>query len=284
MANPLREQRAIELDALTRIHDRLPIQRDVICELRDQHVREQSRAREAALDGTTRRCCLCDVIAARAGEFGPHMTDHAEASRYVLQLFGNVFAQQLQLAAAFRARLGRFRQMRLHLTRQMLRQRFARRLFRRRARCLGDFDRSGAFVGLQLFEPQFELLDLAVQFLRLATELHAAQLRNQQLQMLDLRLGGGVCRLMRFDYVLEMPNASIALEQHGFERFDVVWIGVGRGHAGSLRGGQHVYNADVGSVVRIGWRQSIPSSSIDRYGQQSHRIVFTGTQRSTPFE
>ncbi|KGD57098.1 hypothetical protein DP49_4372 [Burkholderia pseudomallei] len=60
-----------------------------------------------------------------------------------------------------------------------------------------------------------------------------------------------------------MPNTCIALKQHGLERFDVVRIGVCRGHAGSLRGGRQVYNADVGFVVRTGCRQSIPSSSID---------------------
>ena len=47
------------------------------------------------------------------------------------------------------------------------------------AACLGRF---------QLFQLQFQLLDLPLQLLRLATELHAPQLGDQQLQMLDLAL------------------------------------------------------------------------------------------------
>src|SRR5664280_2791551 len=41
---------------------------------------------------------------------------------------------------------------------------------------------------LQLFQSQLQLLDLPIQFLRLAPKLHAPQLGNQQLQMLDLAL------------------------------------------------------------------------------------------------
>lgn len=46
------------------------------------------------------------------------------------------------------------------------------------------------FIGLQVLKSQFELLDLTLHLLRLATELHAAQLRNRQLQMLDLDYAG----------------------------------------------------------------------------------------------
>lgn len=71
-------------------------------------MREQSQARQTALDRPGRRCCLHDVIAARARELGLHVADYAEASGYVLQLLGNVFAQRHEVAAAFRARFGRF--------------------------------------------------------------------------------------------------------------------------------------------------------------------------------
>jgi hypothetical protein len=36
--NPLRQQRAIQIDAFTRINRRLSVKRQVICELRDQYV------------------------------------------------------------------------------------------------------------------------------------------------------------------------------------------------------------------------------------------------------
>jgi len=41
---------------------------------------------------------------------------------------------------------------------------------------------------LQIFQPQFQLLDLPLQLLRLAPELHSPQLAQQQLQMFNLAL------------------------------------------------------------------------------------------------
>src|SRR5580698_4964171 len=103
------------------------------------------------------------------------MPDHAEACRHVLELFSNVFAQELHLAAALRALLARLRQIRLNVARQMFGQWPARCLFRYPERCLRNFNWRRAFVGFELFESQFELLDLPVQSLGLAPELHAAQ-------------------------------------------------------------------------------------------------------------
>ena len=71
----------------------------------------------------------------------------------------------------------------------MLGERFARRLFRCGTRRLRSFDEGSAFAGLELFQPQLELLDLTVELLGTPAELHAAQFRDQQLQMLDLGLG-----------------------------------------------------------------------------------------------
>ena len=51
---------------------------------------------------------------------------------------------------------------------------------------------TGGFTGLrglgrlQLFQLQLQLFDLSIQLLRLAAELHAPQLGDQQLQLLDL--------------------------------------------------------------------------------------------------
>ena len=49
-ANPLREQRAIELHTLARVDLRLPIERQMIRIFADQHVRQQSRSGDTALD------------------------------------------------------------------------------------------------------------------------------------------------------------------------------------------------------------------------------------------
>jgi hypothetical protein len=95
-------------------------------------------------------------------------------------LFGDVFAQRLHPPTAFRALPGRFWQVRSDLAGQMLRQWLARCLFCSRARRLRDFDWRCTFVCHKLFKAQFELLDLTVKLLRLATELHTAQLGNEQ--------------------------------------------------------------------------------------------------------
>ena len=39
---------------------------------------------------------------------------------------------------------------------------------------------------LQIFQPQFQLFDLPLQFLALGSKLHPSQLVQQQLQMFDL--------------------------------------------------------------------------------------------------
>src|SRR5271167_101374 len=56
---------------------------------------------------------------------------------------------------------------------------------------------------LQLFQPQLQLLDLPIQFLRLTPKLHAPQLGDQQLQMLDLALVGEQLLMLRKDQRLQ---------------------------------------------------------------------------------
>ena len=64
------------------------------------------------------------------------------------------------------------------------------------------------FCTLQLLEPQLQLLDLLIELLGGAPELHALELRDQQLQVLDLGITYGEPRLM--------------LEHQRFERIDIV--------------------------------------------------------------
>jgi hypothetical protein len=82
VANLLRKQRTIKLHAFARVHDRLPVARQMIRELRDEYVRQQAAQHEQA-------------------NLGAHMADHAEAGRYVFELLGDVLAQLLHLGAAF---------------------------------------------------------------------------------------------------------------------------------------------------------------------------------------
>ena len=125
-AHPVRQRRAFQLHAFARVNLFLPIQRQVIAVFRDQHVRQQSRSGQAARDRTARRFRLHDLVAARAGQLRPHLPDHFEARRNVLQDLRNVFAQRLQLAAAVRT--GRLLRQNLpRLARQLFRQRPPRR-------------------------------------------------------------------------------------------------------------------------------------------------------------
>ncbi|MBB2984838.1 hypothetical protein FHX58_007734 [Paraburkholderia tropica] len=165
-------------------------------------------------------------------------------------MFRDVFAQRLHQATALRARPSGFGQVRLDLARQMFRQWPARWLFHCRARRLRDFDGGRAFVGLKLFETQFELLDLMVQLLRLATELHTAQLGNEQLQVLDFGGARSQRGLLRVDRFLQPEHLRVAFaqrgllaEQHGLQRFDIVGKWVRARHACSLRVGDDVYKA-----------------------------------------
>ena len=65
---------------------------------------QQSRARDSALDWTTRRLRLHDLVAPPAGQFRPHLPNDFEARRHPFQYLRNVFAQMLQLAATVRTR------------------------------------------------------------------------------------------------------------------------------------------------------------------------------------
>lgn len=75
MTHPFRKQRAIQIDTLARIDRRLAVQRQMVRELRDQHMGQQARASKATLDGAARRSSLCNVVAARACQFRAHMAD-----------------------------------------------------------------------------------------------------------------------------------------------------------------------------------------------------------------
>ena len=153
-------------------------------------MRQQSRSGHAALDRTARRFGLHDPFAARAGQLRSNLTDHFESRRHVLQNFRNVFAQRFQLAAAVRTS-GLLRQIRSALraagapaaTSVLVSPRVCNG--RNPCRCV----RSRCVLRLrrlQLVQPQLQLLDLTIQLLRLAPELHPPQLGDQQLQMLDL--------------------------------------------------------------------------------------------------
>jgi len=191
------------------------------------------------------------------------MADHLEGAVDDFQLFGDVLAQQLEFAAAPHASLFRWIEHAL-LARQVLRQRLT---FALAARYGGRgllFAR--AFLGNQVLEPGFQLLDLAVQLFGLASELHALEFGQLQLELLDLQAAHAQRLFQRRYRRTQLFHLAVACQQQGLEHLDIVGQGVdGNWHARSLRVAGEVYNTDIGGQLRLGCFQSIPSSSIDSW-------------------
>ena len=164
---------------------------------------EQPRPGQPALDRPRRRRHLRDAVALHAGQLRAHVPDHPEAPRGIVDDFRDVLADRAHVGAALWAAAGRF----VHdaLARQVLGQRTRSR------RALGqDRDaRAGRDrdLGLELVQGELQLLDLALEPLRGAAELHAPQLGDEELQRLDLAR----------PRIQKRP----VLEHHALERFDV---------------------------------------------------------------
>src|SRR6266498_3787242 len=147
-----------------------------------------------------------------------------------------------------------------------------------RSRCdwsrgVGDgsrFCRVGFFltaIRFQFLQPQLQLLDLPCQLLRLPSKLHAVQLDQQQLQMLNLPFAREqllvLCQDQRAQRLgrkrFRSGSAVTAMRRvsHELTRFHL------RSREKSC--GKYLlgYTDNCGSQVRSGRRQSMPSSSID---------------------
>ena len=121
--DPVREGRAIELDALAGVDLALPIERQVVGVLRDQHMGDERLGRQPALD-QSRRCRRLDhgALARPAAVLGPAGDDHPELRRDDVEPLRDVLADPVQRAAT--ARAGRARRLDHHLVaRQVLGQR-----------------------------------------------------------------------------------------------------------------------------------------------------------------
>jgi hypothetical protein len=102
-ADPIRQGRGVELDALAGVARALPVERLVLAELGIQDHRQQARPGASANDRMERRRRLRDRLAATAGELLPYRLDHFPLSWHHLQRLGNILAQLGQLAATARA-------------------------------------------------------------------------------------------------------------------------------------------------------------------------------------
>ena len=95
--------------------------------LRDQHVSQQCRTGQAALDGPRRSGRLDHMFAGGAGELRPHVTNHLETGRDAFQLFGDIFTKLAQGAAAIGTAVVRGK-MGDHFTRKSFRIRLSNAL------------------------------------------------------------------------------------------------------------------------------------------------------------
>jgi hypothetical protein len=191
--DPVGQRRALQFHTLPGVDLRLTVEREVVSVLRDENMRQQTWSRQSALNGA--RWCrrLHNPLAARAAQLGTHLADHLELGRHILQHLGNIFPEQPQRAPATRTdTLGRFIPIGLpgQVDRKGTPRRFRPykkvrflstgcRLSLSRCCCLRPFR-------LEIFQTKLQLLDLPGDLLRAAAELHAPQLGQQQLEVLDL--------------------------------------------------------------------------------------------------
>jgi hypothetical protein len=159
LADPAGQDRAVQIDAFALEDLALPVERQVIAVLGDQHTGEQAGTRAPPLDRARRQGRLADGLAAGAGQARPHDPVHHEPTRHVVQLFGDILAQRLEPTAARATSLaGREDGL---LARQVRRQRLALGLALRRG---GGIRRRHGLVGLSrrdllVLQPELELVE-----------------------------------------------------------------------------------------------------------------------------
>src|SRR5271157_5174872 len=102
------------------------------------------------------------------------------------------------------------------LTYRFRRRRPTRRLSRE---CRDELAPWGSLGGLQFFQLQLQLFDLPFQLLRLPPKLHAPQLGDEQLQMLDLTFAREQ-PLLRGDQLI-MLRQDQRLQSSGIEKIQV---------------------------------------------------------------
>jgi hypothetical protein len=218
-ARPSGKGRAIHVDAFASIDLRLPVERLMIGILRYQYMCEQTRHREAAVDGARRRRSLHDAIAGIAAQLRPNMADDLEAGPHVLQHLGYIFSQLAESATAVGTSLVSGH-MCVDFARKMLWRGAAKGLRGCRTLCgrsrLRLLDGTG---GLQVFQLELKLFDLAEDLFALRSEEHPLQLLDQQHQAVDLTRSRGERRGVTLMLRLEVILILIVLrEDHRLQR------------------------------------------------------------------
>ena len=98
---PVRQRRAVQLDALALEHLHLAVKRQGVRVFADHHVRDQRLRRHAAIDGAIRRWRhLHDILAAAARVARPPGDPDPQLRRGDIELFGAQLADRMQDVAA----------------------------------------------------------------------------------------------------------------------------------------------------------------------------------------
>ena len=218
IADPERQDRALDVDALRPQHLGLPIERQMPGVFGDQHVGDHRLGRQPALDQPLRRRRLHHRLrAGPAGIFGTMRHDHPELRRNDVEPLRCLLADHMHGRAAA-GTVGVFRRDRHIDTRQMRRAsapRLARRLSARAVPPPGPSCLGGLVAGnglLDILERQKQLI--GIELLRAAAELRALQLAQQMPQAIILR-----------QRLVALGNRGVALRprrrKQRLQRFDV---------------------------------------------------------------
>ena len=192
-ANPVRQCRYVEINALAGIGRALPVERQMQAIFGEQHLCEQMRSGAAARDRVRGGRRLGDRFAGAAGELLAHVLDHFPLPRHHFQHLGHILADLAQVTTAA-TRAGGGRGVNDTFAWQMLGQWTARRLLAskaahrnrlscRRCRYLGRRLALGCRL-FQIGKLKFELFKQHAPFRRWPEPL-MAQLGDGELQLFD---------------------------------------------------------------------------------------------------
>ena len=198
-AAPVHERRVGDIGAHPGKDLVLPVERHMIVELRDQDIGEQVRSRHAPRDRSAGCRGLDDLLTASAGLLDARDLDDLQLRGDHVDQFADILTDHPQIAAAIGAILAR-----------VIFATFARRVLRDfRAAAVGFLGfsrlrslsfRVGLLLGsgrrvirlgqsqLQVFQRQFQLLDLAFDLFRTGSELLLLQFGNPNAQRLNQQI------------------------------------------------------------------------------------------------
>jgi hypothetical protein len=239
---------------------RLPVERCVVAVFADQHLREQSRRCQPARDRMLRRRCLGDAAARPARIFGACDPHHPQLCRHPVEHLADALADCVKRIAASRAGIVCDVEQQL-VTGQVIGQRLAVRRSvhaHRRDRFVLDHRRN---VGFQIIKAERKLV--VIEPLGTPPELHSLELFDDRLKPFDLVIAG------RYD----ADDITHQLVQDRRLMGQIVEIEPhDRSYTKTVRSTRIIgrfppfmdslYSARLGLQTLLGWRQSIPSSSI----------------------